>query len=63
MVGASRKRFLGEILGIDEASERDEATAATTVMAVCSGAHMVRVHNVAVNRDAAQVARAILGRG
>ena len=62
MVGASRKRFLGEILGIDQASERDEATAATTVMAVASGAHVVRVHRVAVNRDAARIARAVLGR-
>ena len=33
-------------------SERDEATAATTVLAVCAGAHIVRVHRVAVNRDA-----------
>ena len=63
VLGASRKRFLGEILGIDKASERDEATAATTVVAACSGAHIIRVHSVAVNRDAARVARAILGRG
>jgi dihydropteroate synthase len=63
VVGASRKRFLGEILGIDKAGERDDATAATTVMAVCSGAHIVRVHQVAVNREAARVAKAVLGRG
>ncbi len=63
VVGASRKRFLGEILGIDEASERDEATAATTVLAVRAGAHVIRVHDVAVNRDAARVARAILRGG
>jgi dihydropteroate synthase len=60
VLGASRKRFLGEILGIDKASERDEATAATTVLAVCAGAHVVRVHSVAINRDAVRVARAIL---
>ena len=62
VLGASRKRFLGEILGIEKASERDEATAATTVVAVCSGAHVIRVHDVAANRDAALVARAILGK-
>jgi dihydropteroate synthase len=62
VLGASRKRFLGEILGIDKATERDEATAATTVAAVCAGAHIIRVHSVAANRDAARVARAILGR-
>jgi dihydropteroate synthase len=50
---------LGEILGIHEASARDEATAATTVMAVCAGAHVIRVHRVGVNRDAARVARAV----
>ncbi len=61
VVGASRKRFLGEILGIAKASDRDEATAATTVLAVCSGAHVIRVHGVAVNRDAARVAKAVLG--
>jgi dihydropteroate synthase len=62
VVGASRKRFLGTILGIEEAAARDDATAATTVMAVCAGAHVVRVHRVGVNRDAALVARAITGR-
>ena len=61
VVGASRKRFLGEILGIEEASARDEATAATTVLAVNSGAHVVRVHRVDVNRDAARIARAVRG--
>ena len=38
---------------------RDEATAATTVMAVAAGAHIVRVHRVGLNRDAARVARAV----
>ena len=61
VVGASRKRFLGEILGIEEASARDEATAVTTALAVNSGAHVVRVHRVAVNRDAARIARAVRG--
>ncbi len=60
VLGASRKRFLGQILGIDTASERDDATAATTVFGACAGAHIIRVHNVAVNRDAARIARAIL---
>jgi len=61
VVGASRKRFLGEILGIEEASARDEATAVTTALAVNSGAHVVRVHRVDVNRDAARIARAVRG--
>jgi len=63
VVGASRKRFLGEILDIDEPLERDAATAATTVIAAMAGAHIVRVHRVGLNRDAARVARAVLGAG
>jgi len=61
VVGASRKRFLGEVLGIDEPRERDVATAATTTMAVLAGAHIVRVHRVGPNRQAAGIARAVLG--
>ena len=61
VVGASRKRFLGEVLHIDDPQDRDGATAATTVMAVAAGAHIVRVHRVALNRDAARVAQAVLG--
>jgi dihydropteroate synthase len=61
VVGASRKRFLGEILGIDGPQERDVATAATTVIVAAAGAHIVRVHRVAPNCDAARVAQAVLG--
>ena len=57
--GASRKRFLGEILGIGDPQGRDAATAATTVMAALAGAHIVRVHRVSVNLDAARLAHAV----
>ena len=63
VVGASRKRFLGELLGIKAPRERDLATAATTTMAVLAGAHVVRVHEIAGNREAALVARAVMGAG
>lgn len=59
VVGTSRKRFLGEVLGIEGPEERDQATAATTVLAAAAGAHIVRVHRVGLNRDAARVARAV----
>ena len=59
VVGASRKRFLGDVLGIDDPKDRDAATAATTVMATVAGAHIVRVHRVGLNRDAARVAQAV----
>jgi dihydropteroate synthase len=61
VVGTSRKRFLGEILSIEDPQERDEGTAATTVIAAAAGAHIVRVHRVGLNRDAARVGRAVFG--
>jgi dihydropteroate synthase len=59
VVGASRKRFLGEILGIDEPKERDVATALTSTMATMAGAHILRVHRIGPNRDAVRLARAV----
>jgi dihydropteroate synthase len=63
VVGASRKRFLGELLGIEDSRRRDQATAATTTMAVLAGAHIIRVHEIAGNRQAALVARAVMRAG
>jgi dihydropteroate synthase len=62
VVGTSRKRFLGEIAGVQDPAERDRATAATTVLAAREGAHILRVHRVAVNAEAARVARAVFPR-
>ncbi len=59
LVGASRKRFLGEVLGDDASLERrDLATAVTSVLAARAGAWAVRVHDVPTTRDALRVARA-----
>lgn len=59
LVGASRKRFLGEVLamgGVDRPpDERDEATVAVTAIAAQAGAWAVRVHEVRGNRDAVEV--------
>lgn len=60
LVGTSRKRFLGTITGKDDATMRDVATAATSVVARMNGACLFRVHDVAINRDALQVADALL---
>ena len=59
MLGASRKRFLGEITGATDPTGRAIATAATTALGVGAGVRMFRVHDVAVNRQAADVAAAI----
>ncbi len=60
LVGTSRKRFLGAITGHESASDRDMATAATSVVARLKGASIFRVHNVEANVDALKVADALL---
>jgi dihydropteroate synthase len=60
LVGASRKRFIGEISGVREAKERVFGTVATTVLAYEGGASYFRVHDVRANREALAVAEAVL---
>ena len=59
MVGPSRKRFLGELLGGRPAEERDAATVGACVAAAMRGADFVRVHDVRAVRDALAVADAV----
>lgn len=63
LVGASRKRFLGELLADGDGSarptpDRDHATAAISALAARAGAWGVRVHDVGSSRDAVLVAAA-----
>lgn len=58
LVGASRKTFIGKILGLGP-DERLEGSLAATVAAVLAGANMVRVHDVREARRAVRVADAI----
>jgi dihydropteroate synthase len=60
VVGTSRKRFIGEILGGLPASERVEGTAATVALAIAAGADVVRVHDVAPMARTVRVADAIV---
>jgi dihydropteroate synthase len=46
LVGASRKTFIGRLLGVDDPTARDDGTLATVVWALDQGATMVRVHDV-----------------
>jgi dihydropteroate synthase len=56
LVGASRKRFLGELLPDDSsATDRDAATSITSALAAQAGAWGVRVHNVADTKAALDV--------
>src|SRR5579862_632570 len=52
LVGASRKSFLGRLLGDAPVDARDEATLATTVWSFVRGAAVVRVHDVAASSRA-----------
>ncbi|MEE9310634.1 MAG: dihydropteroate synthase [Cocleimonas sp.] len=59
LLGASRKRFLGEILGEDDPMQRIAATCATTALGVQAGVNVFRVHDVIENKQAMDVAWAI----
>jgi dihydropteroate synthase len=59
LVGASRKRFLGEITGVEEARDRVFGTVATTLLAYERGASLFRVHDVRASREALAVAEAV----
>jgi dihydropteroate synthase len=60
LIGASRKSFLGAILGLP-VRERLEGSLAAAVVAVLAGARIVRVHDVAATVRALRVAEAIRG--
>ncbi len=60
LVGASRKRFIGSITGVEEAAERVFGTVATTVLAYERGATLFRVHDVRANCEALAVAEAVV---
>jgi dihydropteroate synthase len=59
LVAASRKHFIGSVLGVPP-QERDAATTAVTALAVAAGADIVRVHDVRANVHAARIADAIV---
>ncbi len=59
LLGHSRKRFLGEITGVKSEAERDTATAVAAALCATKDIAMVRVHNVALTRQALQVAEAM----
>ena len=60
LVGASRKRFIGQLLASTDGvprpfAECDDATVALTTLAAAAGAWCVRVHAVPANADAVRV--------
>ncbi|AXI07564.1 dihydropteroate synthase [Oceanobacillus sp. 143] len=62
LLATSRKRFIGHVLDLPP-QERDNGTGATTCLGIVKGAHIVRVHNVKVNKELATMMDAMLGKG
>ncbi len=60
LVGTSRKRFIGELLGGAPAGDRLEGTLASVALAIAGGADIVRVHDVAESAKVARVADGIV---
>ncbi len=60
LVGTSRKSTIGAVLDGAPEDERLLGTAATVALAIASGADIVRVHDVAEQRQVARVADAIV---
>ncbi|HEX2065237.1 MAG TPA: dihydropteroate synthase [Candidatus Thermoplasmatota archaeon] len=56
LVGASRKRFLGRLTGIEEPRSRGLASAVAALLAAQGGAAVLRVHDVAETVQALRVA-------
>lgn len=55
LVGASRKSFLGKLLGL-ETSEREVASLGVAAYSIMAGADMIRVHNV---KESCHIARIV----
>jgi dihydropteroate synthase len=60
LVGVSRKRFIGEITGVQNPAGRLGGTLGANVAALARGARIFRVHDVRAAREALDVAWAIL---
>ncbi len=52
LVGASRKRFLGVLTGVDDPADRLEGSLAAATWAMSAGAAMVRAHDVRATVEA-----------
>jgi dihydropteroate synthase len=60
LIGVSRKRFLGDLVGAENADDREAATLAITTEMARKGVWAVRTHSVRPHVDAIKVARELL---
>jgi dihydropteroate synthase len=63
LIGTSRKRFIGDLLGGAPPERRLEGTAASVALAIANGADAVRVHDVEPMARVARVADGIVRSG
>jgi len=59
VVGASRKRFVGEVSGVHEPIDRVYGSVGAALAAFERGARILRVHDVAATRQALDVMDAV----
>ena len=59
LVGASRKSFIGQTLGL-EVNERLEGSLAAAAIAIMNGADIVRVHDVKASKRLASMTDAVM---
>ena len=52
LLGASRKRFIGVLTGVEQPEQRVAGTLAVHLAGVQRGARIIRAHDVAAHRDA-----------
>ncbi|MGD9793878.1 MAG: dihydropteroate synthase [Acidimicrobiia bacterium] len=55
LVGASRKRTIGDLTGVERRDQRVVGSVAMHLAAAAHGAHLIRVHDVAAHRQALAV--------
>ncbi|MBD3370985.1 dihydropteroate synthase [Candidatus Fermentibacteria bacterium] len=60
LVGHSRKSFLGQLTGIEDAAERDSVTRLVSVL-LAGRVDMLRVHDVGGTLEALEIARTLIG--
>ena len=58
MYGVSNKKFLGEILGIDDPNKRVNASVITALFLLINGVNLLRVHNVKETKEMLNLWRA-----
>ncbi|WP_306115233.1 MULTISPECIES: dihydropteroate synthase [unclassified Roseovarius] len=61
LLGASRKRFIGDLSGVNEASERVPGSLAVAIAGVAQGIQMLRIHDVAETAAALKLWQAATG--